>query len=165
MSMDSIRSALLTWMTRETGLTCIFPKQGEPRPPLPYGTLEFINPSGRYGGIDETRISGSDVTLHGLRSSNVSLNIFGGDANDRMSKLRDTLDLQRVIDEFNAAGIAHNGETGPNDLSSLMETKYQERSQMDLDISYSIELDQGIGIIEEVVITNENTNETVVITD
>lgn len=155
MGLEAVRTALYTWMQRETGLTIIFAEQSKQRPQLPYGSIKFVNPAVRVGGRDEIRIQGENSTVVGQRTTLASLNIFGKNANDVMSKLLTSLDRPDVIDLFSEAGMSHVGETGPNDLTELMETQYQERSQMDLSLMYTDTQDAKLGFIESVEITNE----------
>lgn len=159
MTLDNAKQALLTWMQRETGLKCIYAEQAEHRPQPPYGTVKFVNPSNRVGGIDELRASGSTFKTAGLRTATVSLNIFGEGANDKMSALRDTLDRPDVGDEFLAADFACIGEQGPQDLTAEEDTSYRERSQMDLTIQYAQERETAIGPIESVEVEYDNENE------
>lgn len=164
MNLDNTQQAIYTWMQRETGLPAdkvIFAEQSEHRPNLPYATIKFVNPGIRVGSIDELRVEGETFTTAGLRTALVSLNIFGKGANDLMSALRDSLDRPDVVDEFEAAEIAHIGENGPNDLTELMETKYQERSQLDLTIQYAQVRATSVVPIEHVVIENEILDETI----
>lgn len=137
MESGAIKTAILTWMARETGLTCIYARQGTPRPKLPYGSILVVNAGVRIGGQDELRVQGSNFSQSGLRRILVSINIFGEDANGKMSTLRDSLDRPDVIEEFERAGLAHHGEVGPNDLTELEDTSYPERSQLDLTLSYA----------------------------
>lgn len=137
MESGAIKTAILTWMTRETGLTCIYARQAGPRPTPPYGSILITNPAIRIGGQDELRANGDKFSQTGLRTTILSLNIFGEGANDKMNKLRDSLDRPDVIQEFESAGLAHHGEEGPTDLTELEDTSYLERSQMDLTVSYA----------------------------
>lgn len=155
MSTVAIKKFIYEFLTRETGLTVIEDLQGKPRPPLPYVTFRFLNTAIRVGGMDDLRANGSVFSNHGLRTSTISINIFGTGANDRMSALQNCLDLPEVIEEFSAAGVSHTGEDGPRDLSELMETKYQERSQFDLAIMYGFEITSTTVPIEAVEITGE----------
>lgn len=167
MNLDTAKAALYTWVKRETDIEVIFARQGAPRPPLPYATILFVNSATRVGSIDETRISEGDFKQRAQRTALVSLNIFGAGANDLMSKLRDSLDRADVIEEFAATGLAHIGENGPNDLTALEDTKYIERSQLDLTVLYAVERDTDTGVIETVEITGQvgslSVNETITV--
>lgn len=152
MDIETVKAALYKWMHRETGITIIFANQGHHRPKRPYGSINFVNAARRVGSIDASEGDGSNFKLSGLRSTLVSLNIFGDGANDKMAKLRDTLDLPNVIEELSSVGIAVVDEEGPKDLTGLLETKYEERSQMDLTLNYAQETEVAVVPIESVEI-------------
>lgn len=159
MTRQQIETAIYNWVKAETGLAnVIFVNQDGPRPAIPYASIEFLNPALRVGSIDEIRFQAGDTpdedefVQTGLRTSLVSLNIFGEGANDLMSKLRDTLDRPDIIETFD---FAHIDENGPIDLTELEETKTRERSQMDLTIMYAIERETNVVPIEEVEIKIE----------
>lgn len=155
MGLEAVRTTLYTWMQRETGITIIFAEQSKQRPELPYGSIKFVNPAQRVGSRDEIVIRGQTSKVVGQRTALASLNIYGKRANDIMSQLLLSLDRPDVIDMFAEAGMSHIGEEGPRDLTELMETKYQERSQMDLTIGYAEEQDAKLGFIEKVEIENQ----------
>ena len=142
---EEIKTAIYTWMARESGLTCIFERQGKPRPVPPYGTILVKNAPRRVGGIDELRgYEGENVdgdpdyffNQQGQRVITVTLNIFGNDANATLGKVRDSIDRPDVIEEMELAGLAIQTEDEPTDLTALEDTKYLERSQIDLTVSY-----------------------------
>lgn len=156
MELDAIKTALYTWVKRETNLAnVIYARQGTPRPALPYATILVTNAAQREGAVDETRQSGQDQFQAGMRTVLVSLNILGPKANQIMASLRDTLDRSDVIEELSVAGLAHVSENGPNDLTALEETEYTERSQLDLTFRYAIEKQTTAGPIETVEITGQ----------
>lgn len=149
-------------MRRETGITIIEARQNRPIPKLPYGDFWVSDNGARIGGQDEIRVSDDDkVSLHGLRTATITLNIYGQNAGGLMSRLVQSLDWPRNIEDFDEAGIAHTGENGPNDLTGLWETKDVERSQLDLFISYGfkkVETEEDpIGVVAEVEVTHEDT--------
>ena len=162
MNLDNAQSAIYTWLQRESGLPAdkvIWAEQSEHRPTLPYASVKFLNTSIRVGSIDHIKSDGDEFTTQGLRECVLSINIFGLGANDLMAKVRDSLDRPDVMDEFNTVGLSTIGEDGPRDLTELMETKYQERSQMDVSMYYAQERTTSIVPIEEVVFENEILDE------
>lgn len=165
---EQIKTAILTWMARETGMTCIFARQGKPRPKLPYGSILVVNHGVRVGGIDEirgeaTEVAGSPAYIYkqnGLRTCMVSLNIYGENANALMAKLRDSLDRPDVIEEMEKAKLAFIREEGPNDLTELEDTKYTERSQIDLTFQYALERETTVVPILEAEVEATITTDT-----
>lgn len=165
MDLATLKGTLLTWVRRETRITVIFARQDKPRPKFPYATIYAPNPAIRVGAIDEIRPNDDDTGYeqHGLRTTTVSLNIYGDDANDLMSRLRDSLDWPLTQEEFATAGLALVGETGPKDLSAFEDTKHVERSQLDLVFMYGItrspDEDRDVGQIATVELTREDLPE------
>lgn len=154
MTLIEIKDFIRNWIQDELGIIAIEARQGAPRPPLPYATYLFINPSLKVNGQDEIVPNEDDTwTQMGMRSSLVSLNILGQDANNLMSDLRDSLDRPDIIDLFVANEISQYSLTGPNDLTELEDTKYVERSQMDVNIYYAINKETGVVPIESVEVT------------
>lgn len=150
MTSSQLQQFFFKWLRRVTRLTVIDERQGKPRPQLPYVAFDISNASTRVGAIDETRASGESFSNHGLRTAIVSIDIIGPGALDAMAHLQQCLDLPEAVEEFGIAGVSHIGEDGPNDLSGLMETTYQERSQLDLRIMYGFEIESTVGPIESV---------------
>lgn len=160
MGLSEARTLIIGWAKRETGLTFVLTRQsGAPRPQLPYGTLQFVGNGSRVNGIDELRYDREEEKFmqEGVRSTLVSLNILGKDANDLMSKLRDSLDRPDVIEEFARGNIAVISEGTPQDLSELEDTKTPERSQLDLTVHFTVSYETNVQPIEEVEITMEET--------
>ncbi len=169
MALTALETAIFTWADREfkaiagAAAKTIFASQSAPRPKFPYLSIFAPNPGVRVGGIDEIRANSGDDTFeqHGQRTTTISLNIYGAKANHYMSLLRDTLDWPPVIEEFERAGIAHLGETGPQDLTAFEDTQNVARSQLDLSISYAFlrtpTTESPVHAIESVEVTQEET--------
>jgi hypothetical protein len=155
----AIRAALRTILVRETGINFVFANQNAPRPAIPYGTLDFVNPSSRVGqtdwfGYDQGE---DDFKVRGLRQSTVSLNIIGEGANNMMALVRDITQRPDVLEELTAVGLSIVREEGPINLTELEDTIYRERSQMDLIVYLSVNLETPIEPIESVEGTFEGT--------
>lgn len=157
MEVDDIKAALYTWMVRETGITVIFARQGKERPAIPYGVILFVNAGEREGMTDELRGDGDEsFTMVGRRSAPVTLNIYGANANQKMCLLRDSLQRPDVVEEFSAAGISCVSDSAPLDLTELEEISYQERSQMELTLGYTVSRETDVVPIEGTDITHLN---------
>jgi hypothetical protein len=155
-----VETFIRTLIQSETGLVTIRSRQASPRPPLPYATYLFVNPSSKPNGQDEIRDvpnNEDDFTQNGLRQSLVSINIFGENANNRMSDLRDALDRPDIISLFCENNLSVVGNQSIQDLTSLEDTRYVERSQMDLQIYYSINKDARAVPVEAVEVTAFNS--------
>lgn len=152
---DQIYMFLFGWIKAESGMTVIKANQKGPRPPRPYVSVLFINANSRIGSVmDQQRSTDTGTVLtEGARKAVASINIFGETANETLSKVRDSLDRPDVIASFAQMGIAHLSEDGPNDLTELEETAFEERSQMDLMISFVASSEVDVSTIENVSFT------------
>lgn len=92
------------------------------------------------------------VATEGMRKAVASINIFGDNAIDTLSQVRDSLDRPDVVEAFERAGISHLEESPVNDLTALQETIYEERGQMDLTVGYVAGSEVDVGTIEHVEI-------------
>lgn len=161
MTKNDIFSAFYDWITTNTGLTCIASRQDAPRPELPFISLLVVNAGARVGSQDAIEYN-EDEDKHyqaGLRTTNISINMFGGDANEVLSNLRDTLDSPNGIDFFKQKGLSHIDENGPNDLTEIENTSYPERSQLGLTFMYAINKELDIESIESATFEGEIESE------
>lgn len=149
---------LFDWLVAETGLKVIMANEKGPRPNRPYVSLNFLNASAELGGSTQTiretvNEDGDPITLvntAAMRKAVASINVFGDNAIDTLSKVRDSLDRPDVTQKFEAAEIAHLDNGPVNDLTALQETIYEERGQMDLTVSFAVESEVDVGTIESV---------------
>lgn len=171
-----IYQALFDWLKDESGMTVIKADQKDPRPPRPYVSIKFLLGSMRVGSsmdqqtLDKVTIpgEGSDpdtfvykVASEGMRKAIASINVFGDNALETLSHIRDSLDRADVIETFevNEIGIIEDGQI--NDLTALQETKYEERAQMDLTISFVAGSEVDVGTIDQIEVEGHINGRTV----
>lgn len=139
----------------ETGVATIKANQKSPRPARPYASVLFVDPSSRFGSsMDQQSMTPvtHTVSTEGMRKAVASINVFGENAIDILAKVRDALDRPDVIETFIEAAVAHVDESEIRDLTSLLETEYEERGQMDITVSYVASSEVYVGTIDEVKI-------------
>lgn len=151
---DLVFNLLFDWLKQETGLVVIKTNQKGPRPPRPYVSLEFLNPSNRLGSVmDEQIITDTKlVRTQGERKAVASINIFGENAIDTLSRVRDSLDRPDIVQLFGQANVAHLDDSGVGDLTDLQETIYEERGHLDLTVSYVACSEVDVSTIESATI-------------
>lgn len=157
MTLTQRRQALYDWLktevrrvTNNNSFKVIMDEQAEQRPKPPYASLKVINPSLRIGGVDEQASSGSNLQMRMLRRFVISVQVFGPNATDILSSVRDTLDRPDVDGQFKAIGMAHESESEVRDLSLRLETTYEERAQMDIVLTYAKTENYDLSTIETV---------------
>ena len=155
MSFAVMRSTIVTFLSTSSGVTVIEDQQGAPRPAFPYVSFRFLRPATRVGGIDESTAVTDQHGIAGERTTTVSVNVYGIEAGQIAEEILNSLDLPENIELFSAAGMAHYGESGANDLSALMETKYEKRIQFDLMLRYAFSKESSLSSIESVQLIGE----------
>lgn len=168
---DQVYLFLFGWLKAESGLTVIKANQHDPRPPRPYVSLNFQDPSSKLGiAIDQQSTTipvvvdvshPVTVSTEGMRKAIASINIFGENAVSLLAKARDSLDRPDVAESFERAGIVHLDDGPITDLTELQETIYEERGQMDLTVAFVSSSEVDVGTIENVETTGEVADQTV----
>ena len=153
LSRAQLRQILFDWIKGETGLKIIIANQGAHRPARPYVSLNVFVASAEMGGMDQQRVNDiGNVVTSGMRRLTASINIFGPDAVEKLTKIRDSLDRPDIIELFARKEIAELERGAVQDLTALEETDYEERGQMDITIAYVSESEVDVGTIETVEI-------------
>ncbi len=152
MSLDwtIIENALHDWVSVATGLAAdavIWVEQLPPRHARPFETLKLIGltPDARHELIpthDPTAPAGAEITLTaaGYRKLGVSVQIYsaavtGSDtARALLTKAQAQLALPTVQDALRTAGVTFSSEPGITDLSALLDTGFESRAAMTLEL-------------------------------
>lgn len=169
MTQNELKLILLKWFSHAAGLKdghALFADQRGDQPDTPYGTIKLIS-GPKVLGHDEERQpdvgdDDSDVLISGQRRVMCSLNIFtnldqekpgGADqpgALQRMSNVRDSLELPSVYQGINAQGVTINERGEVQNLTALLEDTWQERAQLDCVFGYASNLGDQPGSIDQV---------------
>lgn len=97
--------------------------------------------------VGKARVS---IAAEGMRKAVCSINVFGPDAIDLASKIRDSLGRPDIVESFIVAGLAHLDDSDIEDLTELQETEYEERGQFDLTVSFIGGSEIDVSAIEKV---------------
>jgi hypothetical protein len=163
---SEIRQILFDWIKDESGLRVIIANQGAHEPAKPYVSLHVFTSSAEIGGQDQQRVDEDGNTItSGMRRLTASVNIFGANAIDTLTSIRDSLDRPDIIEYFEKNGIAELDRGGILDLTALEETEYEERAQLDIAIAYTTESSADVGTIETFRIEGEADEIPVVVTN
>lgn len=175
-TLDDILLIILKWFKSAAALgeeQVIFADQRGDQPDTPYGTVKLLS-GPKVLGHDEERQPDeldldSDVLISGQRRILVSLNIYsnkdsqkpGGTdkpgALERMRNVRDSLELPTVYTALNDQGISINDKGEIQNLSTLLETTFQERAQLDITFGFASNIGDQPGTIVEVVIGGDGS--------
>jgi hypothetical protein len=153
-----IKLSMKKWLNEELGFTWIFEEQAQSRPSVrPYGTIRIMS-SEQVGGDDYKNPvdSQGNRILKGVRRGIISLNIYGPSAVEKMMIARDSMFKVSNIDKlWNTYGISTLSTGNLQNLTGLLETDFEERAQMDVNILFARNISDETGLIEHVEITGE----------
>jgi len=138
--------------------TVIFADQNSPRPSDPYAVIRIGTIS--QLGQDELREIDPDTllaTTGGQRRATISVDYFGSNALENIMKASNSLEKWSLVDTFNTAGIAFIEKNDIQNLTAMLETKYQQRANFDFFIGFAENVEEDLGIIEEVELTGNVT--------
>lgn len=159
---NDIRKALVAMVTAATGLTCILEEQkgekgeAQTRPDLPYASLKITTPATRFGDDTTQPVSDTVINRGGQRRMSVSFHVYDVDQEDAynaMALLQSKLDQFGTQELLRKSGIAVWIIGNVADLSALLNTGYEGRSQMDCQFGIAANLTEDVGQIKKVGIT------------
>lgn len=141
-------------------VTVIIEDQNAPRPDYPYASFRISNIN--KIGFDEIRSIDSDtdvLNIGGQRRATVEINYFGQDSLSNLTKAYNSLEKQSLIDTFYVAGIAYLEKNDVQNLTDMLETKYEDRSYFDFYIGFADNIEDNVSIIESVSFTSNITSQ------
>lgn len=90
----------------------------------------------------------------------VSINVFAAENHlDIVSKIQNGVELPTKLDILNSKGIVIRGATAPSDISELLDSKYEMRATMDIELAYAETVDDTITEVREVQYEKTNAPE------
>jgi hypothetical protein len=133
----------------ESEVTVIFADESAPRPNKPYITLKIISGPNAKGFDDIRYINNTEFSLSGMRQYSLSIQGFGVDMHDALSKLQTILDSPNVIAQLKEdADIAIVNKGSVSDITVALETSFERRFNMDIIFNTSENLSITLDVIE-----------------
>lgn len=168
---SDIRKTLVAEVAKITGLVCIREEPSTPdapRPPLPYFGYKITTPGEAKGEAvlqapDGPYAPGSTAKFNYGQQMKmiVSFQCYAKDQDDAYSYMvlwQNALNLDNVLEELRRKGLAVWDYGNVADLSALLNTGYEGRSQLDVNFGYASNLGADLGAIEATEITGEVDN-------
>jgi hypothetical protein len=153
---NAVRKALIATVTTVTKLICITEEpevQNAPRPTNPYMSFKITTPGAKSGDDSVQWISGSKFNVGGQREMTVSFHCYGTsheEAYNYMTLWQGSLELKTIQQLLRKSGIAVWIIGAVADLSQLLNTGYEGRSQMDVQFGLASNLTDDPGEIDTV---------------
>ena len=155
---ESQETAIYTWIsTILSGLTIIWDKPNQPRPALPYATMNISQGSRSVGKPDQIWKETDTYTQLARKVMTLTVNIYALNAYlYYMETLINSLSLSSIQTILRVAGMASWGHSDPVDVSQLLDTKFEPRVSVDFFLSYATETDVEAGEIHKVTYTGSS---------
>lgn len=151
LNFETIKTNLYSWVTANSGgASVIFLNENAPRPAQPYVTL-FLSSLNQIG---EDYTPKSDVNglvdMVGDREFTLQIQTYGGDCITRLENLRSSLQMQTVLDTLRANGIVFVNHFGINDLTELLDSRFEKRGAMDILFRIGQSYTDNLGLVETI---------------
>lgn len=175
---NEVRKAFIAEIMKVTGLdgnhVVVLQQEvpNSPRPTRPYMGMQFTTPAAKSGDDSKDYVSASKWNSGGVRKMSIQFDCYANsheDAYNLMSLWQSSLDCWNVQEDLRRYGIAVWIIGNVADVSQLLNTGYEGRSQMDctFGIAFNLEFDAGAEEsvqVQGAVATNP-TGQTVIQTD
>ena len=141
--------------------------QNSPRPKRPYMSFKIINPGEKIGDDSWDNVSDTKWNTGGVRKMTVSFHCYGTsheEAYNYMGLWQASLNTEPTIQRLRQAGIAIWMVGNVADLSLLLNTGYEGRSQMETTFGIASNIISDFGEMDHVTIEgtiNENIEITI----
>lgn len=148
-----LKTALYNWATSNvpSGMPVIYYYPNAPRPTVDYVTL-LISSVTQIGWdyVPQPTDSAGDVEQVGDREFILSVQGYGGDPITVLENLRTSLQKQTVLDTLRASGIVYFDWFPINDITDLVDSRFEQRATMDLHFRIAQEYFDVLGTIAQV---------------
>lgn len=132
---STVKTALVSWCSLVVGssIPVIIYEPNAPRPNSQYVTIN-ISSITSYGQDWANSLSTAlgEVQMKGDRLFTVGLQCYGGDTLTLMENIRTSLQKQTVLDGLRTNGIAFYQAFTINDITELVDSRFEKRAQLDV---------------------------------
>jgi len=154
--------AIWTWASTSSGITAIWDKPGEPRPTLPYITLN-VSPSRPIAKVDTEYLQQDTYRYNFKKEITLTVNVIADNQHILIAeKLIDSLEIPVYRAILRQGGLAIWRASPAIDISELIDTDFENRAEFDVILSYNESSEQIPGEVDDV--TYEGTLGTFTIT-
>jgi len=120
-----------------------------------YCEWDFLSGITKIGSIDElVNATANTYKLRGQREFSISVNFVGAGANEAAALCQQSLDSPVVNDLLRAVGLAVRGNETIADQTTFLETSFEERAILDVNLGLTLELVDSVKSIESVEVTS-----------
>jgi hypothetical protein len=150
---ETVKTNIYNWVVANvpSGMPATMYYENAPRPAAPYVTINIasITQIGWDWTPNPTNTAG-DISLIGDREFTVQLQAYGGDPLSVMENLRTSLQKQGVLDLLRVNGIVFADWFPINDITELVDSRYEKRASMDVLFRIAQTATESLGTIATV---------------
>lgn len=170
--LKAIEDSLLKWSSDAMNIDVIIAHPNAPRPSGQYATIHVMQETregwtGKKESVIEPVPPETIRTIlreySGLFNLMVSVNVFRDDAMYYATALRDSVCKLSVKDFLWEAGLAFVSTSDIREITEVIDTKFEDRAQIDFFFHVRSEEDEEINEIKSVTITNQINGDTITI--
>jgi hypothetical protein len=158
---DVVKSNLYTWANAvvPSGMPVIFYEPNAPRPSTPYvslymNTITAVNQDWSSPDADAS----GNIEMHGDRQFTLQVQAYGNDPLTVLENIRTSLQKQTVLDTLRANGIAFYQSLTINDITELVDSRFERRAQLDILFGIGQVYQDGPGYFDEIDIDQQYIN-------
>jgi len=156
LDITALQDALYDWAYAVTNGTIVWQYGAGSKPGKPFVAMNIVGPRRTSFTDDEVPETGDlKFRQQGMREFTVTVNVYDdADAVTVASMLQSSLDNSVYIEQLQGNGIGVGNVGGVTDLTQLLDTEYERRSQFEFTIfvAYNYEFSQDV--IESVQLEN-----------
>lgn len=152
---ETVRTNLYNWAVTNipSGMPVIYLYNNAPRPTVDYITLLISTCTTIGWDWTENPTDDSGISnMVGDREFTVQIQGYGGDPMTVLQNLRTSLQKQSVLDTLNAVGIVSVNWLGISDITTLIDTRFEQRASMDILFRMADIYTDNLGVIDTVVL-------------
>ncbi len=130
-----VRTNLYNWVVANvpSGMPAIYLFSNAPRPVVDYLTLHISSIVQIGWDYEQSPLTTAGINSQiGDREFTFQIQAYGGDVMTVMQNLRTSLQKQTVLDTLRANGIVFANWFPINDLTTLVDSRYEQRASMDV---------------------------------
>lgn len=150
---ETVKTNIYNWVVANIpmGMPVTMYYENAPRPSAPYVTINLssITQIG-WDWTPSPSNDAGDISLIGDREFIVQLQAYGGDPFTVMENLRTSLQKETVLNTLRANGIVFANWYPINDITELVDTLFQKRTQMDVLFRIAQTATESLGTIATV---------------
>lgn len=159
---ETKENAIHSWVMAAMSLAAdnvIWDRPNAPRPDPPYALLNILSGPRKTGRAAEERYKELDTFVYAMRKEfTLTVGIYGGDGYlKQLGNLLDSLEKPSALTTLRQAGLACWGFEPPVDLSTLLDTQFENRAAVDIFFAYGETMeDDAVGEIQKVRFTGQS---------